>query len=368
MCGNVSPETKPTVLAPKDVQPLPVQLDTLDQQLRDPLLLDRKELFPDCADALHGNHHMRFIEFGTRSVLLAGSPRGHQNLWRAQGQMDLLQNSRFDLGCGQRTDIRSPRLQGGSGIPPLVQVGHVIAVEPSVFLLGEMVNHALPIRCKQQTRQQCWVFGAVLTTFYMFRLLFLVFYGTYRGKAHAHESPLTMTVPLMVLAVLSVVGGALNLPHLFGGHEPMKHFLESAAAAIRSEEIELSASTEWILMGITAVLVFTTIAFAYGRFVKRTTLEGDEADMPLLKRLIAQRWRVDELYAALFEKPYGWLSEHFHSIGELRIMVPLQNGVGEAALRVGNVVRKLQTGNASFHLLAMVAGIILFLVITLLSN
>ncbi|MBK7384057.1 MAG: NADH-quinone oxidoreductase subunit L [Flavobacteriales bacterium] len=212
------------------------------------------------------------------------------------------------------------------------------------------------------------VFGAVLTTFYMFRLLFLVFYGTYRGKAHAHESPLTMTVPLMVLAVLSVVGGALNLPHLFGGHEPMKHFLESAAAAIRSEEIELSASTEWILMGITAVLVFTTIAFAYGRFVKRTTLEGDEADMPLLKRLIAQRWRVDELYAALFEKPYGWLSEHFHSIGELRIMVPLQNGVGEAALRVGNVVRKLQTGNASFHLLAMVAGIILFLVITLLSN
>ncbi|MBL0125887.1 MAG: NADH-quinone oxidoreductase subunit L [Flavobacteriales bacterium] len=212
------------------------------------------------------------------------------------------------------------------------------------------------------------VFGAVLTTFYMFRLLFLVFYGTYRGKAHAHESPLTMTVPLMVLAVLSVVGGALNLPHLFGGHEPMKHFLESAAAAIRSEEIELSASTEWILMGITAVLVFTTIAFAYGRFVKRTTLEGDEADMPLLKRLIAQRWRVDELYAALFEKPYGWLSEHFHSIGELRIMVPLQNGVGEAALRVGNVVRKLQTGNASFHLLAMVAGIIIFLVITLLSN
>ena len=212
------------------------------------------------------------------------------------------------------------------------------------------------------------LFGALLTTFYMFRLLFLVFFGKYRGTAHPHESPLTMTVPLMVLAVLSVVGGLLNLPHLFGGHEPMKHFLETAAEAIHFEEIELSAATEWILMGITTVLVFATIAFAYGRFAKRTTLDGEEADMPFFKRLIAQRWRIDELYAALIEKPYGWLSVHFHSIGEKGIMVPLMNGVGDAALRMGNVVRKLQTGNASFHLLAMVGGLLIFLIITLLSN
>ena len=76
--------------------------------------------------------------------------------------MNLLQNGSLDFGCGQRTHIRSPWLQRGSGISPLVQVGHVIAVEPSVFLLGEMVNHALAIGCKQQTRQQCWVFGAML--------------------------------------------------------------------------------------------------------------------------------------------------------------------------------------------------------------
>ena len=90
--------------------------------------------------------------------------------------------------------------------------------------------------------------------------------------------------------------------------------------------------------------------------------------MPFLKRLIAQRWRIDELYRALFEKPYGWLSTQLHAIGERGIMVPLQNGVGEAALVVGNVVRRLQTGNASFHLLAMTFGLILFLVITLMSN
>ncbi|MBK6829268.1 MAG: NADH-quinone oxidoreductase subunit L [Flavobacteriales bacterium] len=212
------------------------------------------------------------------------------------------------------------------------------------------------------------LFGALLTTFYMFRLLFLVFFGKYRGSAHPHESPLTMTVPLMVLAVLSVIGGLLNVPHLFGGHEGMKHFLETAAEGIHYEHIELSATTEWILMGITTVLVFATIFFAYGRFAKRTTLEGDEADMPFFKRLIAQRWRIDELYRSLFEKPYGWFSTRFHSIGEKGVMVPLMNGVGDAALRAGNVVRKLQTGNASFHLLAMVCGIIVFLLITLLSN
>jgi len=212
------------------------------------------------------------------------------------------------------------------------------------------------------------LFGALLTTFYMFRLLFLVFYGTYRGKAHPHESPLTMTVPLMILAVLSVIGGLLDLPHLFGGHEPMKHFLETAAEAIRYENLELSASTEWVLMGLTTVLVFATIAFAFGRFAKRTTLEGAEADMPFFKRLIAQRWRLDELYAALFERPYGWLSTHLFSTVERRLMVPVMNGVGEAALAMGAVVRKLQTGNTSFHLLAMLFGMIIFLLITLLSN
>ncbi len=210
--------------------------------------------------------------------------------------------------------------------------------------------------------------GALMTTFYMFRLLFLVFYGTYRGKAHPHESPLTMTVPLMVLAVLSVVGGLLNLPHLFGGHETMKHFLATAADGIRFEHLELSHATEWMLMGITTALVCVTIYIAYGRFAKKATLEGNEADMPFFKRLIAQRWRIDELYRALFEKPYGWLSTNLYAIAENKVMAPIVRGVGDAALRMGGVVRTVQTGNASFHMLAMLCGLLLILMITLLSN
>ncbi len=212
------------------------------------------------------------------------------------------------------------------------------------------------------------VFGAVLTTFYMFRLLFLVFFGSYRGTTHPHESPATMTVPLMVLAVLSVIGGALNLPHLFGGHEAMKHFLATAAEGINSEVLSLSASTEWLLMGITSALVFATIALAYARFAKKTTLDGEPATMPMPKRLIAERWRIDELYATLFERPFNALSNVLHSFGEERVLSPFVNGVGGAALRLGRIFRRVQTGNASFHLLAMVAGIIAFLIITLLGQ
>ena len=209
------------------------------------------------------------------------------------------------------------------------------------------------------------LFGALLTSFYMFRLLFLTFYGTYRGKAHPHESPLVITIPLMVLAVLSIAGGALNLPHLFGGHEGMKHYLGTAAEGVENEMMHLSATTEWILMGLSTGLVLFTIWFAYGRFVKKTTLDGEPADMPPFKRLIANKWKLDELYATLFEKPFGGLSTSFFSFGEEKVMVPLMNGVGNVTLRAGKVMRRLQTGNASFYLFAMVVGIIAFLVLTL---
>lgn len=210
--------------------------------------------------------------------------------------------------------------------------------------------------------------GALMTTFYMFRLLFLVFFGSYRGTAHPHESPATMTIPLIVLAVLSVVGGLLNIPHLFGGHEALKRYLGTAAKGIAHEELTLSAATEIGLMVVTLALVALTIYYAYGLFVKRVTLDGDTAHMPALKRLIAERWRIDEFYALLFERPYAWLSGALHRFGELKVVVPVMNGVGDVAVRTGQALRRLQTGNAGFHLLAMTMGIILFLLITLLTD
>jgi NADH:ubiquinone oxidoreductase subunit 5 (subunit L)/multisubunit Na+/H+ antiporter MnhA subunit len=157
----------------------------------------------------------------------------------------------------------------------------------------------------------------------------------YRGKAHPHESPLTMTIPLMVLAVLSVVGGLLNLPHLFGGHEPMKHFLETAAAdGIGYEHLDLERATEWILMGITTTLVLAR------------HLRGLR---PL--REDAPRWRAKKRPCRCLQAPdrtalahrrtvpcpvrealFG-LVEHTTSSPwrRTRVMIPLMNGVGDAA-------------------------------------
>jgi len=208
------------------------------------------------------------------------------------------------------------------------------------------------------------VFAAMLTAFYMFRLLFLTFFGTYRGKAHPHESPKVMTVPLMVLAVLSAIGGALNIPHIFGGHDWLKTFLGTAADGIGMEHLELSANTEWMLMALSTTLVVLTIWYTWTLFGKKTTLDGDTADMPFLKRLIAKRWMLDELYASLFEKPYGWISKHFFSIGEKKVAVPLTVGTGKAALGLGEWLRKVQTGNTSFYLFGMMAGVVILLIIT----
>ncbi len=208
------------------------------------------------------------------------------------------------------------------------------------------------------------VFAAMLTAFYMFRLLFLTFFGTYRGKAHPHESPKVMTVPLMVLAVLSAIGGALNIPHIFGGHDWLKTFLGTAADGIGMEHLELSANTEWMLMALSTTLVVMTIWYTWTLFGKKTTLDGDTADMPFLKRLIAKRWMLDELYASLFEKPYGWISKHFFSIGEKKVAVPLTVGTGKAAPGLGEWLRKVQTGNTSFYLFGMMAGVVILLIIT----
>ncbi|HMN05108.1 MAG TPA: NADH-quinone oxidoreductase subunit L [Flavobacteriales bacterium] len=211
------------------------------------------------------------------------------------------------------------------------------------------------------------VFAAVLTSIYMFRLLFLTFFGSYRGKAVPHESPKVMTVPLMVLAVLSVVGGVLNIPHVFGGNEWLKNHLGTAVDGVLAEHLSLSAATEFTLMAITLVLVLLGTWYAWKQFGEKTTLDGEPADMPFLKGLIARKWMLDELYARLFERPYGWLSRNFFNVGETKVAVPLTVGAGESTYRFSDWLRKIHTGNTSFYLFGMMLGVVLLLILTWMS-
>jgi NADH-quinone oxidoreductase subunit L len=207
--------------------------------------------------------------------------------------------------------------------------------------------------------------GALITCFYMFRLFYLVFFGENRSpEVHPHESPRVMTVPLMVLGVLAVVGGFLNLPSLWGGNEGFGAYLQSAVVSKASEG--MSHSTEIGLITLSVVLLGAVIYRAFRIFVKKAEIPvGDEVQLPVFQRLIANKFYVDEIYNAVFEKPFGNLSVFLFRKVESEVLDPAVNEVGYGTALLGTLTRKLQRGNISFYLFAMVAGIILFIIFIL---
>jgi NADH-quinone oxidoreductase subunit L len=208
--------------------------------------------------------------------------------------------------------------------------------------------------------------GALLTCFYMFRLLYLVFFGEQRlAGAHPHESPKAMTIPLMILAILSVLGGFLNIPSLFGGNSGFSNFLQSAVVSKTGEEI--SHSIEIGLIVISLALLSLVIFLAYRTFVKKAFVPaGDEEPMPVLSKVVYNKFYIDEIYNFVFEKPLGFLSGFFFNKIENSVLDPAVDEVGVVTARLGTLLRKLQQGNMSFYLFAMVAGILLFIVFILL--
>jgi NADH-quinone oxidoreductase subunit L len=201
--------------------------------------------------------------------------------------------------------------------------------------------------------------GALMTTFYMFRLLFLTFFGTFRGtehqKSHLHESPLIMTIPLMVLALLSTVGGFLGLPKEWGGNF-IEHFLSPLLKHIPQHEFNMA------LVGISTGAVVAVIIITWVVYVKNATLPPKEnAEVSTPYKVLYNKYYIDEIYAALFVKPVKWLSDKFYSILELRVIDSFVNAWGKGVNRGSAALRFIQTGSISFYLLIMVVGIILIL-------
>jgi NADH-quinone oxidoreductase subunit L len=207
--------------------------------------------------------------------------------------------------------------------------------------------------------------GALITCFYMFRLLYLVFFGEQRlAGAHPHESPKVMTIPLIILSVLSVFGGFLNIPSLFGGDSKFSAFLQSAVVSISSEE--LSHSTEIGLILGSLALLGLVIYFAYRTFVSKSVVPArDGQQMSYVGKLIYNKFYIDEMYTAVLEKPFGFLSDFFFNKVENTLLDPAVDEIGETTAKVGSLLRRLQQGNMSFYLFAMVAGILLFIIFIL---
>jgi NADH-quinone oxidoreductase subunit L len=208
------------------------------------------------------------------------------------------------------------------------------------------------------------VIGALMTTFYMFRLVFLTFFGSFRGnehqKSHLHESPYVMTVPLMVLALLSAIGGFIGIPEVLHGGNFLREFLSPVITS--QTEIHLSHSVEYALMGISTGAVVVVIALAWFTYVKKGTLpakEGEALSAP--HRVLYGKYYIDEIYESLIVKPVYWLSDQFYGILELKGIDKLVNGVGKGVNNGSKALRYVQSGSLNFYLFIMVIGIIVIL-------
>jgi len=213
------------------------------------------------------------------------------------------------------------------------------------------------------------VTGSLMTAFYIFRLLFLVFFRDYRGneekRRHIHESPAVMTITLMTLAVLAAFGGFINLPEVFPGAGRLSGFLAPVfadATTVMATHPLPSHSAEWILMAVTLAGVLVMIGLAYHRFVSMEQgLLPDDAKRSFPVKLVSRKFYIDELYDMVIVQPVLWLSRVFHEVIELRLIDRIVNGLGEMVVRTGSTVRYIQAGNVDVYMFIMILGIILIL-------
>ncbi len=211
------------------------------------------------------------------------------------------------------------------------------------------------------------VLAAAMTTTYMFRMYFLVFHGTFRGDSHTekhlHESGSLMTLPLIVLAVLSIIGGALNLPSFLAGEHAhwMNHFLEETTlglALVHPHHLE-DGKAIGIMIG-TTLITLSLIFWAYSVYAKTNYPISKEQQFKGWAEWSSNKLYFDELYNALFVKPTEFISARLLMIVEKNLLydsiLKLTSGIQIG----GNQVRKVQTGMLSNYLYFMILGVILF--------
>jgi NADH-quinone oxidoreductase subunit L len=207
--------------------------------------------------------------------------------------------------------------------------------------------------------------SVAMTAIYMFRLYFLVFHGEFRGteetKHHLHESPLNMTLPLMVLAVLSVVGGALNLPGVIlnSGTHWMSHYLEhntQGLELIKTHHLENAQAM--LLMGGAVVMTLIILFGSFVVYVKKGSLAKKDEELKGWELVSNKKLYFDEIYNALFVKPVEWISVQLHQFVELFVLNKTIYGITSLIDKSGQLVRKWQTGIVSSYLFWMVSGIV----------
>lgn len=213
---------------------------------------------------------------------------------------------------------------------------------------------------------------AAVTATYMFRLYYLTFHGNFRGteeqKHHLHESPINMTLPLMVLAVLSVLGGFLNLPHFIGhGHYSfLKEWLRPVITEQGMKMYEVSIgtidfTTEMILLGLTITMFFVVWFLVKNTYVNKGKLPL--AEYSGWEKLSAKTLYDNKIYNALFVKTAEGLGKVF-KIFDKNALDTSVDFIGEGAENSGKVMKRLQNGSVENYILVMALAIGVILMVS----
>ena len=254
-----------------------------------------------------------------------------------------------------------------------------------VFLVGAMALSGVPLFSGFFSKDEIlwravssplggfgfWFVGALvagLTAFYSFRLIFMTFYGKSKVSAevekHVHESPNIMAVPLIILAVLSVIGGYVGIPHYFTKFE---HFLDPVFSHYITtnlfERTHDMVGIELSFMTVSTLIVFMGIGFAYLFYLVRPSIADTTAQrFKGVYTFLYNKWYVDELYNAVIVKPVEMLSENvLWKWFDVKIIDGFVNLVPRLTGKFSGVLRRTETGVVQNYAFTIVFGVVLLL-------
>lgn len=216
-----------------------------------------------------------------------------------------------------------------------------------------------------------WIMAMIssgLTTVYMFRLLFLTFFGEFRGtkeqEKKIHESPWTMTLSLIVLSILSIVGGIINLPYFIvsGKFQFLSQWLQSV---VKSHHYQISFQAEMFLLVLTLMIIGTIILWVKKKYVLDGKIPFSEESYQGWEKFSAQKLYIDDFYQKKIVKKIEYTARIVAKF-DREILDELVNYIGFGAKRKGEFLRKIQNGSVETYLLLMSLGMGIILMIILL--